>query len=65
MGLKSLQYLHLKVSVDSSHHAKGLVNPKVLAKNQNITDFRYPTAEHVDSENIKWDVQHWGFGSLF
>jgi hypothetical protein len=42
-----------------THHAEGLVNPKVLAKNP-ITDLRYPRLpEHVDSENIKLKI---GYG---
>jgi hypothetical protein len=37
----------------STHHAEGLVDPKMLAK-KTVTDFGYPRAWHGDSENIKF-----------
>jgi hypothetical protein len=40
---------------DHTHHAEGLVNPKVRGP-KTVTDFRYPR----DSENIKLKI---GYGS--
>jgi hypothetical protein len=47
---------HLWVS--ESHHAEGLVNPKVRAKKRLLI---LDTPEHVDSEYIKFKIGPWTF----
>jgi hypothetical protein len=37
-----------------SHHAEGQFNPNPMKKT--VTNFGYPTAEHVDSGNIKFKI---------
>jgi hypothetical protein len=45
----------LKNWVAQPHHAEGLADPKVVYK-KTVTDFIYPRAWHVDSENIKLKI---------
>jgi hypothetical protein len=40
-------------SISDTHHAEGLVNPKVCAKKRLLI---LDTPEHVDSENIKLKI---------
>jgi hypothetical protein len=45
---------HPAVIAKKFRHAEGLDNPKVHKKK--VTDFGYPRAWHVDSENIKLKI---------